>query len=137
LNRHFNLKCSCLAEGPKVGGDSHLEGVSEVLRDTIAPIFCEILESSTQKLIEEHPYMSTVCNVLASNKLIAKVLAMVRRSAPGGAHAVKGLSKLLITEPLTAFSAQNVNFKGAVKSASRVALTYLFIYLYVILLVFL
>jgi hypothetical protein len=41
------------------------------------PVFCEILESTTSKLIESHPYMSSACHVLNSNRLLSKILAMV------------------------------------------------------------
>lgn len=41
------------------------------------PIFCEILESTTSKLIENHPYMSSACYALNSNRLLSKILAMV------------------------------------------------------------
>jgi len=41
------------------------------------PIFCEILESTTSKLIEDHPYMSGACHTLNSNRLLSKILAIV------------------------------------------------------------
>ena len=41
------------------------------------PIFCEVLDTRTQQLIEEHPTMSESSHFLVSNRLISKVLAMV------------------------------------------------------------
>mmetsp|Transcript_4221 Transcript_4221/g.5566 ORF Transcript_4221/g.5566 Transcript_4221/m.5566 type:complete len:1055 (-) Transcript_4221:132-3296(-) len=41
------------------------------------PIFCEILDTRTQKLIADHPSLGQSCHFLVSNRLISKVLAMV------------------------------------------------------------
>ena len=41
------------------------------------PVFCEILDTRTQHLIEDHPTMSESSHFLVSNRLISKVLAMV------------------------------------------------------------
>jgi hypothetical protein len=41
------------------------------------PIFCEILDTRTQKLIASHPTLGSSCHFLVSNRLISKVMAMV------------------------------------------------------------
>jgi hypothetical protein len=37
------------------------------------PIFCEVLDSRTQKLISSHPTLGKSCQFLVSNRLISKV----------------------------------------------------------------
>ena len=41
------------------------------------PIFCEILDTRTQKLLQAHPKLGQSCNFFVSNRLMSKVLAMV------------------------------------------------------------
>jgi hypothetical protein len=41
------------------------------------PIFCEVLDTRTQKLLANHPTMGSACHLLVSNRLISKLMAMV------------------------------------------------------------
>jgi len=58
------------------GGGSVEKGVS-AKKKTTQPIFVEIRDPQTQDLVESHKYLHSACHFLVSNKLIAKVLAMV------------------------------------------------------------
>jgi hypothetical protein len=58
------------------------EETKEELEETVKqsprqPIFCEILDTRTQKLIADHPSLGQSCHFLVSNRLISKILAMV------------------------------------------------------------
>jgi hypothetical protein len=41
------------------------------------PIFCEILDTRTQKLVAGHPTLGRTCHFLVSNRIVSKVMAMV------------------------------------------------------------
>jgi hypothetical protein len=60
--------------------DTKEEGENEMAEVKVTPsqpIFCEILDTRTQKLIADHPSLGQSCHFLVSNRLISKVLAMV------------------------------------------------------------
>jgi hypothetical protein len=38
------------------------------------PIFCEILDTRTQQLIESHPTLGDACHFLVSNRMTSKVI---------------------------------------------------------------
>jgi hypothetical protein len=49
----------------------------QIAHSAAQPIFCEILDTRTQKLIASHPTLGSSCHFLVSNRLISKVMAMV------------------------------------------------------------
>jgi hypothetical protein len=63
----------------EMGDDGMLATLEKALEQDKGqqPIFCEILDTRTQKLVAAHPTLSKTCHFLVSNRLISKMLAMV------------------------------------------------------------
>lgn len=53
--------------------DSPTKGKKKGRKGVQQPIFCEVLDSRTQKLISSHPTLGKSCQFLVSNRLISKV----------------------------------------------------------------
>ena len=73
LNKSFsNMLHDASSTPPKSHQNPYRQDDEEAL-----PVFCEILDTRTQQLIEKHPTISAETHFLISNRLISKVLAMI------------------------------------------------------------
>jgi len=73
----LNLRDRTTAGDGGGGGGGGGGGAGHVAPKSTQPIFCEILDTRTQKLIGNHPTLGKSCHFLVSNRLISKVMAMV------------------------------------------------------------